>query len=100
MISLRVGVQRTDDAGAEHGAEFVLQRCPRRRPHGSENPAAHRCKSATSTPNSSRALRATAPSTDSSGDGCPQNELVHTPGKVRLSNARRVNSTWPASSKR
>ena len=44
--------------------------------------------------------RAIASSTLSPGRGCPQNELVHTPGQVFFSRARRVMRMRPSASTR
>ena len=47
-------------------------------------------------PSSSRSRRSTLPDMGSPGSGCPQQVLVHTPGKVRFDSARLVSRNWPA----
>ena len=65
-----------------------------------ENSGSTSRSSPTVTPSSSRARRRAAASSASPGPGCPQTELVHTPGKVALIGARWVTSSAPSGSKR
>ena len=47
-------------------------------------------------PSSSRSRRRTLPDMGSPGCGCPQQVLVHTPGKVSFDSDLLVSRNWPA----